>query len=316
MQGDAGQWWWHYDVRTGGVVEDYPVYSVHQHAMAPMVLLDLREAGGVDHVPAIARGLAWLRTHPETRGELLDDRSGVIWRKVGRREPRKAVRYAAVGDDGGAPVGCGSPAWTGCSRPAASTTSAARTSWAGCCTRGWPAAWRPAPGRPPASRCPSPSARLYGLLLDPITMDEVLARCDRALDERQRLLIGVVNAAKVVKLRRDDVLRDSLLECDVLLADGQSVVWASRLLGQPLPERVAGVDLFERLLERAAAGTGDPCTCSGPGRTCWRRCASASPSASPAWTSRAPTTATSATPRRPRSRPRSPRAEPTCCSSA
>jgi hypothetical protein len=93
MQGDAGQWWWHYDVRTGGVVEDYPVYSVHQHAMAPMVLLDLREAGGVDHVPAIARGLAWLRTHPETRGELLDDRSGVIWRKVGRREPRKAVRY-------------------------------------------------------------------------------------------------------------------------------------------------------------------------------------------------------------------------------
>jgi hypothetical protein len=61
--------------------------------MAPMVLLDLREAGGVDHVPAIARGLAWLRTHPETRGELLDDRSGVIWRKVGRREPRKAVRY-------------------------------------------------------------------------------------------------------------------------------------------------------------------------------------------------------------------------------
>lgn len=95
---------------------------------------------------------------------------------------------------------------------------------------------------------------LYGLLLDAITLDEVLARCDRAVEDRERLLIGVVNAAKVVKLRRDDVLRDSLLECDVLLADGQSVVWASRLLGQPLPERVAGVDLFERLLERADRG--------------------------------------------------------------
>ena len=34
----------------------------------------------------------------------------------------------------------------------------------------------------------------------------------------------------------------------MLLADGQSVVWASRLLGRPLPERVAGIDLFEALL--------------------------------------------------------------------
>ena len=40
----------------------------------------------------------------------------------------------------------------------------------------------------------------------------------------------MVNAAKVVNLRSDAFLRDSLLECDVLLADGQSVVWASRLL--------------------------------------------------------------------------------------
>ena len=45
-QGEAGQWWWHYDGRTGGVVEGYPVYSVHQHAMGPMALLDLAEAGG------------------------------------------------------------------------------------------------------------------------------------------------------------------------------------------------------------------------------------------------------------------------------
>ncbi len=44
-QGPAGQWWWHYDSRTGGVVEGYPVYTVHQHAMAPMALLDLAERG-------------------------------------------------------------------------------------------------------------------------------------------------------------------------------------------------------------------------------------------------------------------------------
>jgi N-acetylglucosaminyldiphosphoundecaprenol N-acetyl-beta-D-mannosaminyltransferase len=56
----------------------------------------------------------------------------------------------------------------------------------------------------------------------------------------------------MVRLRDDAHLRDSLLDCDVLLADGQSVVWASRLLRRAVPERVAGVDLFERLLELAA----------------------------------------------------------------
>jgi hypothetical protein len=92
LQGPAGQWWWHYDVRTGQVVEGFPVYSVHQHAMAPMALFDLFEAGGTDHRAAIASGLSWLKTHPESTGELISTQTGAVWRKVGRREPRKAVR--------------------------------------------------------------------------------------------------------------------------------------------------------------------------------------------------------------------------------
>ncbi len=92
---------------------------------------------------------------------------------------------------------------------------------------------------------------LYGLELDPLTMDEVLDRARTAISARRRFLIGVVNAAKIVKMRHDELLRDSLLEADVLLADGQSVVWASKLLGHPLPERIAGIDLFEHLLETA-----------------------------------------------------------------
>ncbi len=45
-QGPAGQWWWHYDCRTGSVLEGYPVYAVHQDAMAPMALFALAEASG------------------------------------------------------------------------------------------------------------------------------------------------------------------------------------------------------------------------------------------------------------------------------
>lgn len=91
-QGEAGQWWWHYDARTGSVVEGYPVYSVHQHAMAPMALLDLAEAGGHRHLRAICRGLDWLARPTETSEDLVLDDPTIIWRKVARNDPMKAVR--------------------------------------------------------------------------------------------------------------------------------------------------------------------------------------------------------------------------------
>ena len=92
LQGDAGQWWWHYDARDGSVVERFPVYSVHQHAMAPMALFDLIAAGGDDHRASIIRGLGWLDTHPEVLPDLVCHGRGQVWRKVGRREPPKAAR--------------------------------------------------------------------------------------------------------------------------------------------------------------------------------------------------------------------------------
>ena len=92
LQGDGGQWWWHYDTRTGRVVEGYPVYSVHQNSMAPMALLDLQEAGGTDHSAEIRAGLRWLIEAPETGTSLVDPELALIWRKVARHEPRKLMR--------------------------------------------------------------------------------------------------------------------------------------------------------------------------------------------------------------------------------
>ncbi len=92
LQGASGQWWWHYDVRTGQVIERYPVYAVHQDAMAPMALLALNEAGGGGFDSAIERGFRWLNDPPELAGSLIDHACGVIWRKVARREPGKVSR--------------------------------------------------------------------------------------------------------------------------------------------------------------------------------------------------------------------------------
>jgi hypothetical protein len=96
LQGTSGQWWWHYDARTGDVVERFPVYSVHQHGMAPMVLSELADAGGTDHREAVQSGFDWLGTHPECVEPLVAPSLGVVWRKVGRREPYKASRAAGA----------------------------------------------------------------------------------------------------------------------------------------------------------------------------------------------------------------------------
>ena len=83
-------------------------------------------------------------------------------------------------------------------------------------------------------------------------MDGAVERCRELIEETGRTTSQVsVNAAKLVAIREDPELRDLVLRSDLVTADGQSVVWASRLLGDALPERVAGIDLMQRLLHVA-----------------------------------------------------------------
>ncbi|MDX6356674.1 MAG: N-acetylglucosaminyldiphosphoundecaprenol N-acetyl-beta-D-mannosaminyltransferase [Streptomyces sp.] len=92
---------------------------------------------------------------------------------------------------------------------------------------------------------------LFGVEIDALTMDETVECCLDAVRGHRQLEIGVVNAAKLVNMRRDPRLGEAVSGCDLVVADGQAVVWASRLLRAPLPERVAGIDLFMRLLAEA-----------------------------------------------------------------
>ncbi|MCX5010914.1 MULTISPECIES: WecB/TagA/CpsF family glycosyltransferase [unclassified Streptomyces] len=94
---------------------------------------------------------------------------------------------------------------------------------------------------------------LFGVTLDALTMDETVQRCLDAVRRGERIEIGMVNAAKLVNMRRDPRLAEAVAGCDLVLADGQAVVWAGRVLGVRLPERVAGIDLFMRLLAAAEA---------------------------------------------------------------
>jgi hypothetical protein len=81
-QGHQGQWWWHYDSVTGQVVGRFPVYSVHQHAMAPMGLFALDEALKSDFDPWIYKGLKWIYGDNELDQDMRDAETGVVWRCI------------------------------------------------------------------------------------------------------------------------------------------------------------------------------------------------------------------------------------------
>jgi N-acetylglucosaminyldiphosphoundecaprenol N-acetyl-beta-D-mannosaminyltransferase len=94
---------------------------------------------------------------------------------------------------------------------------------------------------------------LFGVDVDPLTFDQTVDRAFELADTPGVAQHVVLNASKVVLMSRDEQLRQIIASCALINADGQSVVWASRILGRPLPERVAGIDLFSAIVERAAS---------------------------------------------------------------
>jgi N-acetylglucosaminyldiphosphoundecaprenol N-acetyl-beta-D-mannosaminyltransferase len=93
------------------------------------------------------------------------------------------------------------------------------------------------------------------VLLDPVTMSEAVERVSTIVRQARERAAHVVtmNAQFVEMAHQEARFADVLRRADLSVADGLSVVWASRCLGQFVPERVAGADLMVRLCEAAAA---------------------------------------------------------------
>jgi N-acetylglucosaminyldiphosphoundecaprenol N-acetyl-beta-D-mannosaminyltransferase len=92
---------------------------------------------------------------------------------------------------------------------------------------------------------------LMGCSIDNLTMEETLQTVEGFIHSGRPHQHVVVNVDKLVKASRDPELRRIINDCALVNVDGMPVVWASRLLGRPLKERVAGCDLFEALMRRA-----------------------------------------------------------------
>lgn len=92
---------------------------------------------------------------------------------------------------------------------------------------------------------------MLGCQIDRLDMAQTLARCREIIGQGEYGQQVSISAAKVVAMHHDAELREVIGGCALVNADGQSVVWASRLLGDPLPERVAGIDLMHGLFAMA-----------------------------------------------------------------
>ena len=87
--------------------------------------------------------------------------------------------------------------------------------------------------------------------IDNLTMDQTLGLIGKKISQNAHVHHAVVNASKIVEMQSDSQLRQSVNSSDLINADGQAVVWASKLLGEGLEERVTGIDLMTNLVKLA-----------------------------------------------------------------
>lgn len=94
------------------------------------------------------------------------------------------------------------------------------------------------------------TTKLFGIDVHPLGMMQTLDIVNECITSKQSLHVGMLNAAKVVNMKRNPALGEDVTSSNLILADGSAVVLASKILHKPLPERVAGIDLMHGILAR------------------------------------------------------------------
>jgi N-acetylglucosaminyldiphosphoundecaprenol N-acetyl-beta-D-mannosaminyltransferase len=93
---------------------------------------------------------------------------------------------------------------------------------------------------------------VLGVPFDNVTIAEAVDRIEAMIATRRSHYVVTANVDFLVQARRDVELRRVLIEADLVLCDGAPLVWATRWLGNPLPERAAGSDVVPLLIHEAA----------------------------------------------------------------
>ena len=87
--------------------------------------------------------------------------------------------------------------------------------------------------------------------IDNISFDETIDKIREFINKKHRGFVVTPNVDHVTKLQSDSCFRKIYEEAALVVADGMPLIWASRIIGTPLKERISGVDLLVRLAEVA-----------------------------------------------------------------
>jgi N-acetylglucosaminyldiphosphoundecaprenol N-acetyl-beta-D-mannosaminyltransferase len=93
---------------------------------------------------------------------------------------------------------------------------------------------------------------IAGVRFDNVTMSQAVGAIEKMIASRHPHYLVTANVDFVVQAQSDTELRRILFDAHLVLCDGTPLLWASRLLGNPLPERVAGADIVPVLIRSAA----------------------------------------------------------------
>lgn len=95
---------------------------------------------------------------------------------------------------------------------------------------------------------------ILGVNVDNVTMDGAVSRVMGFLDETAPHAVFTPNSEIIMVAYKDEAFCKELNDASLVIPDGIGVVYASRILKAPLPERVAGFDLASRLIEKLSGG--------------------------------------------------------------
>jgi N-acetylglucosaminyldiphosphoundecaprenol N-acetyl-beta-D-mannosaminyltransferase len=99
----------------------------------------------------------------------------------------------------------------------------------------------------------NPDLTILGCKITPLTMSDAAAWClDACLSNKPAKIILTANASHLVEMQHNPALKAACYSADLVVADGMSIVWAGRLLGGSVLERVTGIDLLTHLLSLAS----------------------------------------------------------------
>lgn len=90
------------------------------------------------------------------------------------------------------------------------------------------------------------------VLIDVVTMGEAVRTVEEFINQKKSHLVVTPNAEIIMMAQQDQQLAQIINHADLVIPDGAGVVWAARYQGDFMPERVAGCDLVQNLLDRAA----------------------------------------------------------------